>query len=219
MATIAERIKSYTSLDVTGDEELLVFLNAWLNDAITEVSLYIPPNAIHMMAENKYITNEYGVEIESSNILSATREYNQIEYPCREIHPRFAGRAKDDKSMYFATSYDPVFYKSNRKVYVLPEPTAIDKATIEYFAPITATLEDVGISNFPNELESAVVVNTSIKVLEYLFAQEEDEELYPPMITILKQDYVNLLSSYLRSMGVETPQQPPQRQQQEMGGE
>ena len=45
------------------------------------------------------------------------------------------------------------------------------------------------ISNFPDEAEYLVVLRAAITAAEYLLAQEEDSELYIPIIASLKAQY------------------------------
>ena len=46
----------------------------------------------------------------------------------------------------------------------------------------------------PNDVEHIVVLYAAIKCAQSLLAIEEDDELYVPIITTLKQDYAQALS-------------------------
>ena len=51
------------------------------------------------------------------------------------------------------------------------------------------------IANFPDEAEYLVVLYAAIKATEYMMLFEEDQEVYGPQLTALKQDYQQGLSS------------------------
>ena len=63
------------------------------------------------------------------------------------------------------------------------------------------------ISGFPYEAQELVILNASVKALEYLAATEEDVELYIPLVANLKQDYKEKISI------LQTRAMPAQQQQ------
>ena len=65
------------------------------------------------------------------------------------------------------------------------------------------------ISSFPNEAEYLVVLYAAIRALESLAVDEEDPELYLPVIQNLKQDYMQ----GLQAIGAMQSQPQPQPQQ------
>ena len=73
----------------------------------------------------------------------------------------------------------------------LPTPTANQTAIVYHVGYPTVDVDVVStIANFPDEAEYLVVLYTAIKVAESAMVTEEDPELFAPIITVLKQDYV-----------------------------
>ena len=70
--------------------------------------------------------------------------------------------------------------------------------------PTIVGSDDSVVANFPNELEYLVVLYASIKIVERQLIEEEDIELYAPIVTILKQDYIQ----GLQHSGLVQAQQP-----------
>ena len=69
------------------------------------------------------------------------------------------------------------------KLNVLP----VSSSVVYYLIPdpsITANSGDGHIANFPNEAEYLVVLYAAIKNLEHLSVEEEDPELYLPLMNI-----------------------------------
>ena len=99
-----------------------------------------------------------------------------------------------------------IFYIEGSKINILPA-----SSSGIYFAiadpSIDASAVSV-ISSFPNEAEYLVILYAAIKALESLAVDEEDPELYLPVIQNLKQDY----SQGLQTLGVVQAQPQPQAQ-------
>ena len=106
---------------------------------------------------------------------------------CREIDPKDKFKASDGDSIHKASATDPVYYVEGSKLNILPESSS----GIYYLIPDPSiNASDVSaIANFPNEAEYLVVLYAAIKNLEHLSIEEEDPELYLPLIQNLKQDY------------------------------
>ena len=52
-----------------------------------------------------------------------------------------------------------------------------------------------GVSGFPDEAEYLIVLYASIKSIERLMLDEEDQEVYAPQLVTLKQDYAAGISA------------------------
>lgn len=203
MATFAERVQSLTALDIGGDDTLIRYFDGWLKDAVSEIVTVVPPQALSLMSNSNTVSDSSGMAIESSKILGVVRKYSKKYYQCTEIPAVKRGEAEDSSSMFYASVYDPVFYKLRNSIYVLPTPNSGNEiAEVDFMSIPNVTHDMETIPNFPDELEGGVVILVAIKAVEYLFAHDEDEELYPPLLTILKQDYISLVSSYLSSFGI-----------------
>ena len=138
------------------------------------------------------------------NIISVSRQnVNGIKQLCRQIPISLVSRASDPEDLMFISATDPAYYISGGVLNVLPTPTASQKAEV-VFVPLTAVSHsDEEINGFPNDLEYIVVLYAAIKCAQSLLATEEDDELYVPIITTLKQDYAQALN--LLGVGVQAP--------------
>lgn len=211
MINFAERVQSLTGLDITNDETLQSYFDAWLNDSIVELVNVLPPTQGEWITSNEILTNGDGVSIDSSKIVSVIRGFDGIDYPCKQAPPTMRSRMADSNSMFYSTVYEPSWYREGGKVYVLPEPNEGEKATIDYVKAPTSTWDSNTVDGFPDDLEPVLVYAIALKAVEHLFTIDEDEELYPPLYTILKQDYTNSLSGFLSSVGVSPPAEPKQK--------
>jgi hypothetical protein len=146
-------------------------------------------------------------EILYVNRLSADSGGSRI--PCRKVPSMFGELSNDSNSLYKASATDPVYWilsSSDATILnVIPTPTANQTAIVYHVAyPSITGSDDSVIANFPDELEYLVVLYASIKIVERQLIEEEDIELYAPIITILKQDYMQ----GLQSSGLVQAQQP-----------
>ena len=81
-------------------------------------------------------------------------------------------------------------------LFVKPDTTAAQLGYVHHISYPTIDASAVSvISNFPNEAEYLVVIYAAIKALESLSVDEEDPELYLPIIQNLKQDYAQGLQA------------------------
>ena len=113
-----------------------------------------------------------------------------------------ASRVTDTNDLMHAKETDPVYFIKNSVLNVFPDPTAGQTAEVLYLPLTQIANGDEAIVNLSNDMEYAVVLYAAIKMAEYLLASEEDTELYVPMITTLKQDYVQAI----QTMGANQPQ-------------
>lgn len=105
---------------------------------------------------------------------------------CRQIRPMDKHKASSSSSIEFASATDPVYYVEGNKINILP---ASSSGIYYVVADPTVANTDDSIGNFPNEMEYLVVLYASIKATEFLMTNEEDPELFAPIISSLKQDY------------------------------
>jgi len=166
-----------------------------LNDILTVQELDDDPTTFSL---NDSDNNARG------NIISVSRQnVNGIKQLCRQIPISLVSRASDPEDLMFISATDPAYYISGGVLNVLPTPTASQKAEV-VFVPLTAVSHsDEEINGFPNDLEYIVVLYAAIKCAQSLLATEEDDELYVPIITTLKQDYAQALN--LLGVGAQAP--------------
>ena len=140
-------------------------------------------------------------------------------HKCRIIPHSLSYEAKDPDSIHYATPQDPVYFyepsssnNTQAQIKVLPVST-LDLAKMIYIDndnPTNVTYDDKSINNFPDECQELVLLYASKKAAEFLLRQEEDAEVYAPIIGTIQQNYDNLLQAILKGYGVQTA---PQQQQ------
>lgn len=148
MATFKSKIESY--IGTYSDTQAL---SQWL----TQISKTII-NMLPLDKALKYsvgVTDDgTGVTITGYRVLRAHKD----GYEAVSVNPGMASRVKDSNSIFYATPKTPISYVENGKLFILPGGgTAIGMAypTVSY--------SDESISNFPQELEQAVVLYCAIQ--------------------------------------------------------
>ena len=187
------RIDDMTAFASTDDAAL----KDWLFEGCKVVINSMPNNLLTTVTgETGDFTPTGGTNV-SVPVLGVTRKTaasNGITYQCRLISYKTKHEAQDEDSILYATETDPVYYiepqsgTSANKIKVLPLSSGnLCNATIvQYPAP---EVTDTSISLFPDKYEYIVVLYAAVKAVEQLLAEEEDVELYAPMLQNLKQDY------------------------------
>ena len=200
--------------DIIGDFDDDVAINQFLTDGAKELINMMPPELKEKCTAETTLNNSAttmdmdGVgEILYVNRLSADSGGSRI--PCRKVPSMFGELSNDSNSLYKASATDPVYWilsSSDATILnVIPTPTANQTAIVYHVAyPSITGSDDSVIANFPDELEYLVVLYAAIKIVERQLIEEEDIELYAPIITILKQDYMQ----GLQSSGLVQAQQP-----------
>ena len=182
MATLSAQIQALTGTNVTETE-----LNQFCEDAVRELTNMFPQNLKNMCyTKNTFTSAAAGSEAETI----ASKHIGSVyagTVKCREIDPKDKYQAADSDSIHVASATDPVYYVEGGKLNILPASSS----RIYYLIPDPSIDADVvsAISNFPNEAEYLVILYAAIKNLEHLSVDEEDPELYLPIIQNLKQDY------------------------------
>ena len=182
MATLSAQIQALTGTNVTETE-----LNQFCEDAVRELTNMFPQNLKNMCyTKNTFTSAAAGSEAETI----ASKHIGSVyagTVQCREIDPKDKFKASDGNSIHKASATDPVYYVEGSKLNILPASSS----GIYYLIPDPSIDADVvsAIANFPNEAEYLVVLYAAIKNLEHLSVDEEDPELYLPLIQNLKQDY------------------------------
>jgi hypothetical protein len=196
MATLSAQIQALAGTNVTETE-----LDQWCNDGVRELINMFPPQLKDMCyTKNTFTSAAAGSEAETI----ASKHIGSVyagTIKCREIDPKDKFKSADSDSLYVASATDPVYYVEGGKLNILPASSS----GIYYLIAdpsIDASAVSV-ISNFPNEAEYLVIIYAAIRVLESLSVDEEDPELYLPIIQNLKQDY----AQGIQALGLVQPQQ------------
>ena len=198
--TFRNRIDALTGFAVINGTDSDDAISDWLTDGLKQIINILPParltECVVIGTLNNSPTTFNLNTATNGKPISVTREDAQgIKQPCREISPLLSTRITDENDIMHASTSDPVYYISSATLNVYPTPTATQNAEVLY-VPSTAVVHSgtSGIDNFPNDLEYIVVLYASIKAAQSLLALEEDDDLYVPMITSLKQDYVQAIN-------------------------
>ena len=184
MATLSAQIQALTGTNVDETQ-----LNQFCEDGVRELINMFPQELKNMCyTKNTFTSAAAGSEAETI----ASKHIGSVyagSVQCREIDPKDKFKASDGDSIHAASATDPVYYVEGSKLNILPASSS----GIYYLIPdpsIDASSDSDGhIANFPNEAEYLVVLYAAIKNLEHLSIEEEDPELYLPLIQNLKQDY------------------------------
>jgi hypothetical protein len=167
MATFEAQVEALTSLSIDGSSApTQAELTQFLTDGAAEVINSMPPRLKLLCAtEDTFTSTAVGSEAEtldSSSVLSVTRNDGTIDQPCREIPAVLRGKASDSDDMIAATATDPVYYIYNGKLNALPA-----SGTCKYLEVNNPTVAfgDTSISNFPDEYEYLVPLYGAIKSL------------------------------------------------------
>jgi hypothetical protein len=200
VATLSAQIQALAGTNVTESE-----LDQFCEDGVRELVNIFPQNFKEMCyGKNTFTSAAVGSESETiatQHIGSVYAGASGNEVRCRQINPKDKYLANDPESIHFATKSDPVYYIEGSKINILPA-----SSSGIYYAiadpSINADLDSI-ISSFPNEAEYLVVLYAAIKTLESLAVDEEDPELFLPVLQNLKQDY----AQGLQALGVVQTQQ------------
>jgi hypothetical protein len=185
--------------DIIGAFDDDVAINQFLTDGAKEIINMMPRELKEKCTTETTLNNSAttmdmdGVgEILYVNRLSADSGGSRI--PCRRVASMYGELSNDSNSLYKASETDPVYWilssGDTSILNVIPAPTANQTAIVYHVAYPSIVGSDVSvIANFPDELEYLVVLYAAIKIIERQLIEEEDNELYVPIVTTLKQDY------------------------------
>jgi len=194
-------------------------MEQFLRDGLKQLYNILPPEKLLECVTHTELNNSPSTlalnTVTIGPVLSVTRKdskgFNQI---CRQVSPVMASRVTDTSDLMHAKETDPVYFVKNSVLNVYPDPTASQTAEVLYLPLTQIANGDSAVANLSNDMEYIVVLYAAIKCAESLLATEEDTELYVPMITSLKQDYVQSL----QMMGVQKAQAPRQAMPNTTGG-
>ena len=185
--------------DIIGAFDDDVAINQFLTDGAKELINMMPRDLKEKCTTETTLNNSAttmdmdGVgEVLYVNRLSADSGGSRI--PCRKVPSMYGELSNDSNSLYKASATDPVYWilssGDTAILNVIPAPTANQTAIVYHVAYPSIVGSDVSvIANFPDELEYLVVLYAAIKIVERQLIEEEDNELYVPIVTTLKQDY------------------------------
>jgi len=179
-------------------------MDTFMSDGLAQLYNVLPNNKLlecvtHTELSNSPTTLDLDT-VTIGPIVSVTRKTSQgINQICRQIPPAMVSRVTDINDLMHVTETDPVYFIKNAVLNVYPDPTASQTAEVVYL-PLTAINADGGstIDNLSNDVTYIVVLYAAIRAATHLMSEEEDIELYGPIITSLKNDY----NTALQTIGV-----------------
>ena len=193
--------------DLIGSFDDDVAINQFLTDGAKELINMMPSKLKEKCATISIVNATNGTTLDmdvGGEILQVTRlsaNSGGYQIPCRNIHPMYGDLTNDSASLYYATVTDPIYWITSNSsgvstLFVKPTTTDSQPANVYRVAyPTIVGRDDSVVANFPNELEYLVVLYAAIKIVERQFIEEEDIELYIPIIGTLKQDYIQGLQN------------------------
>ena len=206
--------KSSYNVDSETTDDFGVLAAQWMTDACREVINILPAPLLDRISNLTAASATYtgaGITHEGKIIgalrtvsTAGTPTFNAGEvYVCRPISHLQSYKYADPDHLEFATPTDPAFYVEPQadgtagKVKVLPTSSlAVAKVIeIDYPAFVASGGQEYDITtistipNFPNETEYIVVIRAAIYAAQYLLANEQDEDLYEPIIESLEKRY------------------------------
>jgi hypothetical protein len=203
-------------------EYLSLHTNQWLTDGAKEIINMLPLKLKQKCVSATGVGTDFKVDLDGlGEILYVTRENADSGFlvPCRKIPSEHGGLAFEGSGhmMYEPSITDPVYWidgdtSGAATLYVKPTPTANQPAIVHHISYPTVAFDATSIANFPDEAEYLVVLYAAIKATEYMMLTEEDQEVYAPQLSTLKQDYMQGVQMLLGGKAPTT-----QRQQQGEG--
>ena len=184
------------------------YVDSFLTNAARDVLSMVP---LESLAEYAVATtlNASGTTlgtIDDKIILAVLRKYDQKSTTsqvgryreCRQITFTDLGIAENDSGYIEAHSVeDPVYYTHNNTLYVLPQPDNTYDAKVSYIGFPTVLYSESAIDDFPKLLEQAVVYRAASDAARFLLQDEQDEDIYLPMIKDLGNQFASSLKLFL----------------------
>ena len=176
-------------------------MDTFLSDGLAQLYNILPASKLAECSTSTTLSNSPTTldldTVTIGPIVTVVRKDSKgISQICRQMPAAMSSRITDPNDLMHVKDTDPVYFINNAVLNVYPDPTAAQTADV-YYLPLTAINADGGstIDNLSNDMTYVVVLYAAIKSAEALLAEEEDAELYVPMITGLKQDYAQALQT------------------------
>ena len=176
-------------------------MDTFLSDGLAQLYNILPASKLAECSTSTTLSNSPTTldldTVTIGPIVTVVRKDSRgISQICRQMPAAMSSRITDPNDLMHVKDTAPVYFFNNAVLNVYPDPTAAQTADV-YYLPLTAINADGGstIDNLSNDMTYVVVLYAAIKSAEALLAEEEDAELYVPMITGLKQDYAQALQT------------------------
>jgi hypothetical protein len=216
MASFESQIISLTGISSNATNQ--GYMTDWLTNAARDVINSLPPQALINMGSITELDDSPTtlVNVDRYIILGVSRVYNKKATTsqigrlraCRQISWSDIGIAESDSG--YVQSYsveDPVYYIYNNTLYVEPVSDATYSAIVHHVEFPGVADEDTSIADFPKGLEQAVIYRAAADAARFLFQDEQDEDVYVPLIKDLTNQFANSLKIYLSQFQAAAPVQ------------
>ena len=214
--TFGTQITALTGISLSNNTTNQGYVDSFLTNAARDVLSMIPSKHLAEYAVATTLNNSSTTlgTIDDKIILSVLRKYDQKSTTsevgryreCRQVPFTNLGIAEEDSGYIDAHSQeDPVFYIHNNTLYVLPKPDATYNAKVSYIGFPNVLYTESAIADFPKLLEQAVVYRAAADSARFLFQDEQDEDVYVPMIKDLTNQFANSLKLFLTKFQKEEP--------------
>tara|TARA_R100000458_G_scaffold25592_1_gene23030 strand:- start:158 stop:799 length:642 start_codon:yes stop_codon:yes gene_type:complete len=181
-------------------------MDTFLSDGLAQLYSFLPASKLVECSTSTTLSNSpTTLDLDTATIGRVTnvvrKDVQGYSQTCRQIHASMSSRVTDPNDLMHVTDTDPVYFINNAVLNVYPDPTASQTADV-YYLPLTAVDASGGstIDNLSNDMTYVVVLYAAIRAATHLMAEEEDTELYAPIIKSLKDDY----NIALATIGVKT---------------
>jgi|6_EtaG_2_1085325.scaffolds.fasta_scaffold07457_3 hypothetical protein len=206
-----DRIKALTGID-TSSEVIQGYIEDWIKDAIREIYSVVPKHEkVRYTILSSSASASTGITVKEpvlSVIFAPTSSFDSEDtYEAREVSYNHLYRANKHYSMFRGLDGDPLFYyepqTSGTAQLIKAIPSDGYIKVVQFDIPNWDTegsynaSEITTINTVPNEIDHLIILNASIKATTYLLQNEQDEDIYVPLLNTLKADYVQSVQLYL----------------------
>ena len=168
MPTFEEQIEGITQIAIesTGTVPNQEQVNNYLNDGIKDIVnkiVRLNPMEAYKFATSSYDEDNSGITV-TGQILSVTRENGSAAdiRPATPIPHGLKYLATDKSSLHYRSAYNPAYYVSDKKLYVLPAPSSsTTRGIVSHIEYVTTVFSNSEINDFPNDYEDLVMLYAS----------------------------------------------------------
>ena len=213
--TFGAQITSLTGMDLSNSTNQ-GYVDSYLTNAARDILNMVPSESLITFSITSTLDDSPTTFVNAGNsiIISVVRKYDLKSSSsqvgryreCRPIPASAVGLAEADSG--YLESYsveDPIYYIQNNTLYVSPTPDATHNALVHYIHYPTVLYSESTVDNFPKLLEQAVVYRAAADAARFLFQDEQDEDIFVPMIKDLTNQFANSLKLFLSKFGKESP--------------
>ena len=170
------------------------FLEDGIKDVTNKIMTLKPQDSYKFSKEEDY-SGSTGLEVKGE-ILSVVRDKGNSDLrPAAIISTNERYLAEDKTSLSYRSAFNPGYYVLNKKVYVVPAPTASQKAYISMLGYGTASYFLSQINNFPDEYEYLVSLYSQYRSIHAILASKAAPTLSISATIPVAPDTVDLSSN------------------------